>query len=133
MKRNKYIINIYIMKTNPYTVYNGMVSGYRNMFLSSTVAIGLIGFSQKFKNPRMQFLVSIIGGIIFFLSLFIAYITTSEMKQFLFHNEDKLLDYNINPELWKNYFYVAYIYGLVLLLLGVGYLIRMTYGRIPFI
>ena len=118
------------MKTSPYVVYNGMISGYRNMFLSSTVAIGLIGFSQKFVNPRMQYLVSIIGGIIFFLSLFIAYLTTSDMTHYLYHTEEKLPEY-VNAELWKKHFYVGYIYGIVLLLLGIGYLIKMKYGRIP--
>jgi phosphotransferase system glucose/maltose/N-acetylglucosamine-specific IIC component len=117
---------------SPYGVYNGMISGYRNMFLSSTVAIALIGFSQKFKNPRMKFLVSIIGAILFFLALFIAYLTISDMDNYLQHHEDDLPEY-IDTDLWKKTYYIGYIYGLILILLGTGYLIRMFFGRIPFI
>ncbi len=117
---------------NPYAVYNGMIAGYRNMFLSSTVAIALIGFSQEFKNPRMKFLVSIIGVILFFLALFIAYLTISDMDNYLQHNEDDLPEY-IDTDLWKKTYYIGYIYGSILILLGSGYLIRMFYGRIPFI
>jgi len=117
---------------NPYAVYNGMISGYRNMFLASTVAIGLIGFSQKFKNPRMKFLVSIIGVILFFLALFIGYLTISDMDNYLQHNEDELPEY-INTDLWKKTYYIAYIYGTILILLGSGYFIKIINGRIPFI
>tara|TARA_B100000900_G_C20459366_1_gene666552 strand:+ start:488 stop:886 length:399 start_codon:yes stop_codon:yes gene_type:complete len=129
--KNKYIIYMKY-SNNPYAVYNGMIAGYRNMFLSSTVAIALIGFSQEFKNPRMKFLVSIIGVILFFLALFIAYLTISDMDNYLQHNEDDLPEY-IDTDLWKKTYYIGYIYGSILILLGSGYLIRMFYGRIPFI
>ena len=50
---------------NPQTAYNGLISGQRNMFLSSSVAVVIIGFSNTFDSPVVQFAVKLMGAFIF--------------------------------------------------------------------
>lgn len=115
---------------NPQSVYNGMLSGYRNMFLSSTVAIALIGFSEKFKNPRFKFLISIIGGIVLFLSLYISLMVANDFKFYIDKMESDLPEH-IPLEQWKMHFYTGYIYGGILLILGFGFFLKKALGRVP--
>jgi hypothetical protein len=116
---------------NPQSVYNGMLSGYRNMFLSSTVAIALIGFSEKFKNPKFKFTISIIGGIVLFLSLYISLLIANDFKFYL-DTFDKLFPDHIPVEQWRMHFYTGYIYGAILLILGFGFFMKKFFGRVPF-
>lgn len=44
---------------NPQSVYNGMISGQRNMFLSSSLAIAIIGFSNSFKNNKIRWVTNL--------------------------------------------------------------------------
>lgn len=117
---------------NPQSVYNGMLSGYRNMFLSSTVAIALIGFSEKFKNPRFKSLISMIGGTVLFLSLYISLMVANDFKYYLDAFESYFPEH-IPVEQWRMHFYTGYIYGGILLILGFGFFIKKALGRVPFV
>ena len=39
---------------NPHAVYNGLISGQRNMFLTSSIAVAMVGFSNTFKENNVS-------------------------------------------------------------------------------
>ncbi len=116
---------------NPHAVYTAMTSGYRNMFLSSTVAMGLIGFSERFKNPKFKFGISVLGGIVLFLSLYISLLTANDFKYYL-DEFDGLFPDHIPVKQWRMHFYIGYVYGAILLILAFGFFMKKILGRVPF-
>jgi hypothetical protein len=116
---------------NPHTVYAGMISGYRNMFLSSTVAFGLIGFSERFKNPKFKFGISMLGGIVLCLSLYISLLTANDFKYYLDEFEG-LFPEHIPVKQWRMHFYTGLVYGVILLILAFGFFMKKILGRVPF-
>ena len=68
---------------NPNTVYNGMMSGQRNMFLSSSIAIVMFGFSNNFKNHLLRWTVKLISMGIFILSCYIGITASNEFMYYL--------------------------------------------------
>ena len=115
---------------NPQSVYNGMLSGYRNMFLSSSVAIALIGFSETFKNPKFKFGISLLGGIVLFLSLYISFMVSNDFKYYLDAFESSFPEH-IPVDQWRMHFYTGYVYGSILIILALGFFMKKFFGRVP--
>ena len=105
------------------SMYNGMLSGYRNMFVSSSLAIALIGFSDRFTDKSTSYLMSILGGIILCLSIYIGLIVTDDSKFYLNYFNDNLPPY-ISAERWQQHFLSAYIYMSVIALFVVAFFIK---------
>lgn len=112
-----------VYSNNPHTVYNGMISGHRNMFLSSSVAIIMIGFSDTFKNKTIQLSIKICGLIILMLAIFIGITATHDFKYYITHTKDILPDY-VPLDSWKSWSYVTYIYSGILICLTCLFLFR---------
>lgn len=108
---------------NPYTVYNGALSGYRNMFLSSSLAAIIIGFSDKFKNYRINILVKTIGSIIFLLSICIGLLTDYDFRFYLDNFKDVLPEY-IPLENWYMWSLIVYTYVIMIGIIGGIYFFR---------
>jgi hypothetical protein len=106
---------------NPHTVYNGAVSSQRNMFLSSSLAIVMIGFSDKFKNDFAVYLVRLMGVLIFFISVYIGFLSNYDFRFYLDSVKDELPGH-IPIDNWYRLSYVVYLYSLILFVLGVLYL-----------
>ena len=68
---------------NPQSVYNGAISGQRNMFLSSSLAAMIIGFSSNFKSPHVIKFVKIIGICIFIISITTGYLSNNDFRFYL--------------------------------------------------
>ena len=99
------------------------------MFLSSTVAVALIGFSEKFKNPRFKMLTSLLGGSVLFLSLYMSIIVSNDFRHYLDSFDGKFPEH-IPVEQWKMHFYVGYFYAAILLIMGSGFFIRKFFGEV---
>lgn len=95
---------------NPYTVYNGTLSAQRNMFITSSLAIVILGFSNKFKNKNVVNLIKIIGIATFAISIFIGYESAREFSRYL-EIINKNPPKNIKINSWKRWLYVNYIYS----------------------
>jgi len=108
---------------NPHAVYSGALSGYRNMFLSSSIAVVIIGFSDKFKNKNISMFVKIVGAIIFMLSITIGILTDYDFRFYLDNFKHELPDY-IPVENWYIWSSVVYIYTLLIGIVGGIYLFR---------
>jgi hypothetical protein len=108
---------------NPQAVYNGLISGQRNMFLSSSVAIVMIGFSNSFKRKEIELSIKICGLLIILLSIFIGFRATYDFNYYFSHNKENLPNY-IPLSSWKNMEYVTYIYIGILICLSLLFFIQ---------
>ena len=100
------------LSNNPHTVYNGMLSSQRNMFLSSSLAIGLIGFSEKFKRSNIRLTMSLFASSIVLLSLWIGFKSIADFEFYLNNTE---MPKHIPIESWSTWKYVVYMYSFVLI------------------
>lgn len=109
--------------SSPQSVYNGLISGQRNMFLSSSLAAIMIGFSDKFENKNVIRIVKVMGLLIFALSIAIGYLSNNDFLYYLDRVKDDLPDY-IPINTWYYWCYVSYIYTTIILIIGLLYLFR---------
>jgi hypothetical protein len=105
---------------NPQAAYNGLISGQRNMFLSSSVAVVMIGFSSKFKAKYVRVILKGLSSFIFFISLYIGYLAERDFKHYLEKNPD-LPDY-IPVDKWKNWIHISYMYCIILIIVSLFFL-----------
>ena len=116
---------------NPQTAYNGMISGQRNMFLSSSIAFVILGFSDSFEHRRTHFIIQLFGLGILMLSIFIGFKANYDL-QLIINNMDKNkinknLENILNQFLsWK---WVVYLYATMLILLILMYSFRKMYVK----
>lgn len=108
---------------NPHTVYNGAISGQRNMFLSSSLAAIIIGFSKNFKDPLIINTVRIIGLCIFIISISIGLLSNYDFRFYLDKMKGKLPEY-IPVDNWYTWSLIIYIYTFVIATIGLLYFFR---------
>jgi hypothetical protein len=111
---------------NPHTVYNGLMSSQRNMFLSSSLAIIFIGFSKGFINKDVK------GGTKLFY-IFLSILASSILIISIFIGVESSIDYNFyisqNPNLppdipidkWNRWQIVSHIYCAILIFFLLGF------------
>lgn len=102
---------------NPQAVYNGMMSGQRNMFLSSSVAVVMIGLSNKFKDKTVMWFVKLVAASIFILSIFIGLHTASDF-QFYLDSIKAEAPSHIPLNSWYKWPFVSYVYSIILVIIG---------------
>jgi hypothetical protein len=108
---------------NPQAVYNGNMSGQRNMFLSSSLAAVMIGFSSKFENKTRALFVKLLGALIFFISIYIGFSTNYDFRFYLDKMKGELPDY-IPVENWYNWTLVVYTYTIIIFVIGSLFLFK---------
>jgi hypothetical protein len=112
---------------NPQTAYNGMISGQRNMFLSSSIAFVILGFSEKFIHERTHLLVQLFGLGLLLLSIYIGFKSNHDMFMVVdFLKKEETIDeekhFILDQALsWK---WVVYAYSRMLVLLIIIYAFR---------
>lgn len=99
---------------NPQAVYNGMISSIRNMFLLSSIAIVVIGLSNKFY--KYKYIIKLLASILFILAMYIGIKTINDYNYYLLKNKNNLPDY-IPYDNWVSWKYIVYIYIFVLIIL----------------
>jgi len=112
-------------KINPQTAYNGMLSGQRNMFLTSSIAIAILGFSNKFKNESTKIIIKIFGLTLFIMSIYIGFKTAYDFDKVLYKFKKQehgkvfldLLE-------WSSWKWVTYIYTFMLVIIILLYLFK---------
>jgi len=94
-----------------------MISGQRNMFLSSSLAIAIIGFSNTFKDKRIMWVTKLVGASIFLLSIFIG---IGAAQDFSFYLESVKEDppENIAFDNWHRWPCISYIYSFILVIVA---------------
>lgn len=108
---------------NPHSVYNGAISGQRNMFLSSSLATIMIGFSHNFKNKDTVIFVKLIGLCIFALSIVIGFLTNYDFRFYLDKMKNEMPEY-VPIDNWYTYSFIVYIYTFLIAIIIVLFLLR---------
>lgn len=105
------------------SVYANLISGQRNMFVSSTVAIALIGFSNSFRGKTMRIFLTALGSAIFILSIFIGLTAGAEFASFLDAHPDLVPKY-IPEGSWEKWPYLNYAFITIIFVFFVTFTIN---------
>lgn len=108
---------------NPHTVYNGMMSAQRNMLLSSSVAVVMIGFSNTFEQKSIMLLVKLLAFSIFAISIFIGVEAVIDFHFYLDRHAATLPDH-IPVDKWYRWAYVSYIYSVILVCIAIVFFLQ---------
>ena len=108
---------------NHQAVYNGFASMFRNMLISMTASIALIGFSEKFE--LMAPVVRIIGFMGMVIAAFIGFKTYRDFLDYVKSIESEFP----MARKWKTWAYVTLLYTVIIFILSLIYLFRKV---IPF-
>ena len=103
---------------DPQAVYNGFASMFRNMLISMTASIALIGFSEKFE--LMAPVVRIIGFMGMVIAAFIGFKTYRDFLDYVKSIESEFP----MARKWKTWAYVTLLYTLIIFILSLIYLFR---------
>lgn len=99
-----------------------MLGGQRTMFLASSVAVVMVGFSATFENPMASLTIKIIAAVIFALCIYIGIKSTLEFEYYMRTVKDQLPSY-IPYKSWMQWSYVSYIYSAILVAISILYFI----------
>ena len=100
-----------MFSNNPQSVYNGMMSGHRNMFLLSTVAVAMIGF-LKGRNYVLQ----LAASFLFIIAAMIGIQSSLDFDYYLKNNNVPENTYRYTTfNVWKQ---IGFVYAGFLLILG---------------
>lgn len=96
-----------------YTVLNSQLSALRNMFLTSSVGIVVIGFSNVFEGMYAD-IMRIMGAVVLFYSMVTGIIASYTFWRYVIENVDKN-----EPEYkrWMSWVYMGYIYAVIILII----------------
>jgi hypothetical protein len=96
---------------NPQSAYNGLMSGHRNMFLLSSVAIAMYGF---LKNQSIVFVLA--TAFIFLFAAYVGIQASLDFDYYIHQNQFPRENYRFGQ--WQNWKYVGITYGVFLIILG---------------
>ena len=99
---------------NPQAVFNGFVSVSRNIYLTSSVAVAMFGYSNSFKITSSDLSVKLISIFIFMFSMGILLNGTISFKNYLNNLEKEELPYYVDSKAWRRFIYLNYSYLVIL-------------------
>ena len=109
--------------------YNGFISSSRNVFLTSSVAIAMFGFSNSFKISTSTSIVRFSSTFVFLFALLYGLITVVGMKRYIknLRRSNQRLPLNVHIDLWEHHANLLCFYLLLLLILCFIGLRRFVY------
>ena len=103
---------------NPQTFINGYISGVRNIFLLTTVGVGMYGFSKSFKNKQSEAIMRLFSCTIYIFALLYLINTNLLFRKYLNKIENsrdrEVLPEYIDLKHWRYYEYLTWIYSVIL-------------------
>jgi len=106
---------------NPQLAYDGMLAGQRNMFLTSSIGITIIGFSDRIKDKKSKLVLEIFGITLFFLSIIIGIKTNRDYDNVLKLYEKNRNKSKLNIKEWYNWTWIINIFIIMSVLLIIIY------------
>ena len=106
---------------NPQTFVNGFISGQRNMFLISSISVGIMGFADSFVDKRYNLVVKSVAVAVLVFSIVYGYSITDGFGQYVdfVKSTPKVPEpYSSLKFTWEKWIYLSYIYIFVISLLG---------------
>ena len=113
---------------NPQPFINGYISMIRNMFLTSSIGLAAMGFSNRFKQYEKK--VKIIAVIIILYSILYGYKASKDSNNYINYiekQEDLPELYTIMLNDWRQWIYITYIYMILTLSLSIIIFTRKIY------
>jgi len=109
--------------------YNGFISASRNVFLTSSVAIAMFGFSNSFKMSTSTSIVRFSSTFVFLFALLYGLITVVGMKRYIrnLRRSKQRLPLNVQIDLWEHHSNLLCFYLFLLLVLCFIGLRRFVY------
>lgn len=107
------------MLYDPHPLVDGYISMQRNMFLTSSIGIAMMGFSNNFKEYKK--LIKIIAFIIFIFSIVYGYNASKDSIDYInYIKKQKNLPelYIIMLDKWKKWILLTYIYIIITICLS---------------
>lgn len=120
---------------NPQSFINGYISGVRNIFLLTTVGVGMYGFSKGFKNKNSESLMRLFSCTIYIFALLYLINTNLLFRKYLNKIENskdrEVLPEYIDLKYWRYYEYLTWFYSVILsviILLSLKRFIKILLG-----
>jgi hypothetical protein len=104
-------------------MYSALLSGQGNMFVSLSLAVGIIGFSNTFNDPIVQFVIKILGSCMFIVAVWIGIKVSADFKHYIGYFDGKLPE-SYPVKSWKSWPFVSYVYVTIVSCLAILYLVR---------
>lgn len=111
------------MNPTPQTVYNGAISGQRNMLLSSSIALVLAGFSSRFKDKYIARMIKFLSFLMFGISISLGIMSDYNFRFYLDRMDNKLSS-KIPIDNWYRMSYFVYAYIFIITLIGGIFFVR---------
>ena len=111
-----------VYSNNPYSVFGVLVSSQRNMYLTSSIAISIIGFSDTFTDFKIKTNLKIFGLIIFMMSIYTGISASNQFSYYLSKSKD--LPDDIPIKSWKRWQYISYVYSVLITWVAILFLNR---------
>lgn len=114
---------------NVQSYYNGYISACRNIFLTSSVAIILYGFSNSFKTSSSISVVRFSSTFVFLFALLYGFTTVLGMFRYIkeIEKSNEPLSAAVQLDLWRTNAYLVSSYLVLLLILFFAGLRRFMY------
>ena len=103
---------------NSQTVFNGYISIMRNMYLTSSIGLAAMAFSDKFTSHKK--IVKILSLCIFIYSAFYGFNSTRYFNQYLelLRKQKNLSELNqMQLRQWSEWIYLSYMYIVILIMM----------------
>ena len=111
-------------KINIQSAYNGMLSGKRNMFLTSSIGMAMLGFSERFQHKESMNLMKWLGIATLIISVITGLITAYDFNNAIDRyviEQGRNYDY---LERWESWNWIIYIYSIILITIITIYISR---------
>lgn len=107
------------LSNNPHTVYNGMLSAQRNMFLLSSVAVAMLGLSSsRFSDkPLFKLIMQVFSVIMIMIAVTIGLKSNHDFTYYITKMEP--LPDHIPIQSWKAWNVIPIVYAIVLLVTAI--------------
>lgn len=113
---------------NPYQIYGNMLSGQRNMFLTSSIAFSVFALSDTYGADYHRFL-KMVSITMLVYSMIVSFMVTEDYRRYidiaLYRHEqiESITD-------WKKWVYISYSYILVMLFVAIFMVSRIFNKKI---
>ena len=101
-----------VYSNNPQSFFNGFISASRNVFLVSSIAIALYGYSNSFNIKSSINFTRLASTSLFIYSLCYGANSVYSMNKYIneLENDKKNIPNYVQLNVWKNFMYLMIIY-----------------------
>ena len=103
------------------TAYSNLLSAQRNMFITTTLAITVIIFSDRLQDKASKYIIKLMGVVIFCFSTLFGVISTIDAKRHI-RDSKKNLPEDVSLATWYVVSYFGYTYAIITICIVLTYI-----------